>query len=213
MATQLYNYAIKNGWADDNLAKRTVRPTRERKEPGLLTVDQARLLLEHADGFGLLSSVALGFFAGIRSTELMKLNWTAIKFEEREIFTGASIAKTRSRRVVPINDAPLAWFFKCLRRAGPVVDRKAFSDRFSQLRSTAGIKHWPNNALRYSYASCHLAAFENPTHTAHYMGPVGGTEMLHSHYKGLVSRAEAEKFWAVRPPLSVCGDRDRHTTG
>jgi len=200
MATQLYNYAIKNGWADDNLAKRIVRPAREQKEPGVLTVDQARQLLQRADEFGLLPYIALGLFAGIRSTELMRLDWTAIKFEEREIIIGANIAKTRSRRVVPINETLAAWLVLCVNPSGPVVDRKSFPRQFPQLKHAAGIKHWPNNALRHSYASYHLAAFENPTQTAHYMGHVGGTEMLHSHYKGLVSRAEAEGFWALRPP-------------
>jgi hypothetical protein len=38
--------------------------------------------------------------------------------------------------------------------------------------------------------------------TACFMGYVGGTEMLHSHYKGLASKTEADKFWALRPSPS-----------
>jgi integrase len=201
MATQLYNYAITNGWADDNLAKRIVRPTREQKEPGMLTVDQVQRLLQHADEFGLLPYMALGLFAGIRTAELMRLDWTAIKFEERMIVIGADVAKTRSRRVIPVNDTLAAWLALSVRPRGAIVDRKTFPKRFPQLKRAAGIDRWPPNALRHSYASYHLAAFENPAQTVHYMGHVGGTEMLHSHYKGLVSRTEAEKFWALGPAL------------
>jgi len=39
----------------------------------------------------------------------------------------------------------------------------------------------------------------NSNQTAQFMGHVGGTEMLHSHYKGLVSKAEADKFRALQP--------------
>ena len=212
MAAQLYNYAIKNQWADDNLTKRIVRPAREDKEPGLLTVDQAQRLLKRADDFGLLPYIALGLFAGIRTAELMRLDWTAIRFEERMIVIGADIAKTRSRRVIPINDTLAAWLALCLKSSGPFVSRKSIRRRFPQLKHAAGIEHWPNNALRHSYASYHLAAFENPIQTAHYMGHVGGTEMLHSHYKGLVSRTEAERFWALRPSSSIRGGQDRTLT-
>lgn len=199
MATQLFNYAIKNGWANDNPVKRIVRPAREEKEPGLLTVDQAQRLLQRADEFGLLPYITLGLFAGIRTAELMRLDWTAIKFEERMIVIGADIAKTRSRRVIPINDTLAVWLASCVKPSGPVVDRKSFPKKFPQLKRAAGIKLWLNNALRHSYASYHLAAFMNPIQTAHFMGHVGGTEMLHSHYKGLVSKAEADRFWALRP--------------
>ena len=213
MATQLFNYAIKSGWANDNLAKRVVRPAREQKEPGLLTVEQAQHLLQRADEFGLSPYMALGLFAGIRTAELMRLDWTAIKFDERMIVIGADIAKTRSRRVIPINDTLAAWLALCLKPSGPVIDRKSFPKEFPQFKRAAEIKLWPNNALRHSYASYHLAAFMNPIQTAHFMGHVGGTEMLHSHYKGLVSKAEADKFWALRPsPLSFRKASENSTT-
>jgi len=84
-----------------------------------------------------------------------------------------------------------------------LVDRNSFPKKFPQLNGAAGIKHQPNNALRHSYASYHLAAFINPTPTAHRMGHVGGTEILHGHYEGLVPKCEAEKFWALRPCVPV----------
>jgi len=143
--------------------------------------------------------MALGLFAGIRTAELMRLDWTAIKFDERMIVIGADIAKTRSRRVIPINETLAAWLEPSVEPSGPIADRKSLPKRFPLLKRAAGIKRWPNNALRHSYASYHLAAFMNPIQTAHFMGHVGGTEMLHSHYKGLVSKTEADKFWALHP--------------
>ena len=53
----------------------------------------------------------------------------------------------------------------------------------------------------------------NPIQTAHFMGHVGGTEMLHRHYKGLVSKTEADKFWALRPSRACVHDLPLDTLG
>ena len=41
-----------------------------------------------------------------------------------------------------------------------------FRQEFYQAREAAGIVEWPDNALRYSFASYHLAHFKNAAATA-----------------------------------------------
>jgi len=116
--SQLYGYAIRHQWADVNLVERITRPTPEAGEPGIFTVEQAARLLEHADEVGLLPYVAIGLFAGIRSAELLRLDWSAVKLSERAVIVGAGIAKKRSRRVVEISDTLAAWLALCGKRGG-----------------------------------------------------------------------------------------------
>ncbi len=98
-----------------NLAERIDRPSVEDKEPEILTIAQARSLLEQSLQFGLLPYVALGLFAGLRSAELLRLSADAVKLDERVIVIGQAVAKKRSRRVVEMSDGLNAW------RAYPVV--------------------------------------------------------------------------------------------
>ena len=197
-ASQLYNYAINHGWAEVNRVDRISRPTADDKEPGILTVEQAEAMLEHAPKLRLLPYVALGLFAGLRSTETLRLDWAAVKFEDRSIIVGAEVAKKHSRRVVEINDTLAAWLRPHVKKKGPVFSRSLFCRQFMKLRKNAEIDPWPSNALRHSFGSYHLAAYGDAIRTAGIMGHRGAS-MLHNHYKALVTKGDAEKFWALRP--------------
>lgn len=196
--SQLYNYAIKHNWADANLAEKVSRPEPEDKEPGILTVKQADALLESATEFGLLPYVALGLFAGLRSAEVQRLDWSAVKLGERAIIIGAEVAKKRMRRVVEITDALADWLAPYVMERGPVVSLDHLRERFDALRKKAKITPWPDNALRHSFGSYHLAAHGDAIKTAGLMGH-RDPGVLHNHYKALVTKAEAERFWALRP--------------
>ena len=57
----------------------------------------------------------------------------------------------------------------------------------------------PANAARHSFATFHLLAFRHAGETALQLGHGQSPEMLHRHYKGIASEAEAKTFWAIRP--------------
>jgi integrase len=94
---------------DANLAERIDRPSVEDSEPRIFTVQEAENLLKNANDHGLLPYIALGFFAGLRSAELMRLDGKDVNFEERAVVVGQQVAKKRSRRVVEMCDALYAW--------------------------------------------------------------------------------------------------------
>lgn len=197
--SQLFNFAISKNWAATNPMEKVTRPDPEDdEEPGILTVKQASDLLEHAGEFELVPYIALGLFAGLRSAELMRLDWSAIKIVDRSIIVGAKIAKKRSRRVVEIADNLVEWLTPHVKGFGPVVDPENFRKRMFALREAAGISEWPSNCLRHSFGSYHLARFGDAVKTAAQMGhqDVG---ILHNHYKALVLKSEAERYWELRP--------------
>ncbi len=197
-ASQLYNFAIRQGWADKNLVERITRPSIEDKAVEVFTVQEVSRLLTQAEAFGLLPFVSIGLFAGLRSAELQRLDWSAVKLGERCIIIGSEVAKKRSRRVVEINETLAAWLALCARPAGPVVN--VSEDRLSytlkQLAKAAGLK-WKHNGLRHNFGSYHLALHGDATKTAFQMG--NSAIVVHNHYKGLVTNGDVQRFWDLRP--------------
>lgn len=196
--SQLFNYGLRHRWVDANIVERIERPTAEDKEPGILSLEQAASLLQHADRYGLLPYVAIGLFAGLRSAELARLDWSAINLTDNSIVVGAQIAKKRSRRVVEIAPNLQAWLAGVTARQGSLINAPAFRENLENLRQAAGIAEWPHNALRHSFASYHLAAFGDALKTATLLGHKD-PGVVHNHYKALVVKATALKFWELRP--------------
>jgi integrase len=154
----------------------------------------------------LLPYVAIGLFAGLRSAELLRLDWSAVKFTERSIIIGANVAKKRSRRVVEINDTLAGWLPGCAKTKGPVVelpDQRTLYKRLAELATAAGLQKWADNGLRHSCASYSLALTGDAVRVAYQLG--NSADMIHRHYKALVTKADAERFWALRPAANAEG--------
>src|ERR1017187_3885989 len=204
--SQLYNFAIVNGWCESNVAASIPRPDAEDSEPSIFTVEQVSRLLEHAAEYDLLAYIAIGLFAGLRSAELLRLDWSAVKLAERSIIIGAQVAKKRSRRVVEINDALAAWLPGCAKMKGPVVpldSNRTLYARLAKLAKAAGLDHWPDNGLRHSCASYSLALTSDAVRVAYQLG--NSADMIHRHYKALVTKADVERFFALRPSVDAAG--------
>jgi integrase len=203
--SQLYNFAIRKGWAEVNLVQRISRPDAEDGEPEIFTVEETATLLNRAPKFRLLPFIALGFFAGIRRAELERLDWSAIKFTERAVIIGSHVAKKRSRRVVEINYTLAFWLAPYIQKTGLVVDPENLRKRLDELHQTQadegkGSKIIPkkNNGLRHSFGSYHLSMYGDAVKTATQMGHQD-VAVLHNHYKALVLKSEAERFWGLSP--------------
>jgi integrase len=134
----------------------------------------------------------------LRSAELIRLKGDAIKIEEKVIIVGADVAKKRSRRVVEMCDALLNWLKPVLPIKGSVVDAAKFRDSMDALKKAVALEEWPHNALRHSFGSYHLAFHGDQVKTAAQMGH-RDSAVVHNHYKALVLKSEAQKFWSIRP--------------
>jgi integrase len=198
--SQLWNYAIAEGWAENNIVASLPRPDAEDTDPAIFTVEQAARLLEHAEQRDLLAYVAIGLFAGLRSAEILRLDWSSVKLAERSIIIGANVAKKRSRRVVEINDTLAAWLPLCAKSKGAVVpleSNRTLYARLAKLATDAGLEKWPDNGLRHSCASYTLALTGDAVKTAYQLG--NSADMIHRHYKALVTAADAKRFFELRP--------------
>jgi len=101
-----FNYSISKGYrAAENPASKISTPKIDWEQPSILTVDEAKALVTAATNEQegrLLASVTLGLFAGIRSSEIMRLDWDAIDLKEGILTIGSTIAKKRRLRVVEL---------------------------------------------------------------------------------------------------------------
>jgi site-specific recombinase XerD len=193
----LFAFALSRKWATEN----PVAAINKAKEPhspiGILTVEQMRALLEAATP-ELLPYCAIGGFTGLRTSELVELDWNEVHFDSRLVEVTAAKAKTSRRRFIDIQPNLAEWLRPYVGRTGPVVPRRAFKYELARAIARAGITQWPSNALRHSFASNHLARFQNASKLALELGH-STTALIFSNYRELVKPAEAERWWAIRP--------------
>ena len=83
--------------------------------------------------------------------------------------------------------------------AGPgTIGPKGMRKRFIRLRDLAGIQTWPRNAMRHSFATYHLAHFQDIAKTAFELGH-RSPDMQYLHYRNLVTHDAGQKWFAITP--------------
>jgi integrase len=205
----LFSYAVKHGYCTENLPLKTEEIRKDDREPGILKVEEAKLLMDtllaDPELRHLVPYAALGLFGGLRPSEAQRLTWGDIK---EEIRVAADRGKKRSNRFVTINDTLLAWLKPVWELAGSLPIPETTSRRVRQVLK--GLKNkdgtpacpgfvWPKDGLRHSFSSYHLKIHGGRITAAE----AGHSEdMMHSTYKQLVTTAQAEAFWLLRPSVS-----------
>jgi integrase len=159
-------------------------------------VSQTARLLESTTP-ALLPYVAISAFAGLRRAELERLDWKDIHFDAGLIEVTAAKSKTARRRFVRIEPNLREWLLPVRKNLGRVTPAN-FAKQFEALRESAGITEWPNNALRHSFASYHLAHHQDAAALALQMGHTN-SGMIFAHYRELVRPKDAERYWKIRP--------------
>jgi integrase len=193
----MFSFAVQRGYAIDNPAERTAKAKVVGEAPGILTVQETVHLLEAASP-ELLPYVAIGAFAGLRRAELERLDWSEIDFDSGLIEVTAAKAKAARRRFVTMQPNLREWLLPLRKHRGSVVPADNFRQAFDAARMAAGIVEWPDNALRHSFASYHMAHFKNAAETALQLGH-HDSRITFAHYRELVKPKEAERYWNIRP--------------
>jgi integrase len=191
-----FNFAMQRGYATANPARETARAKEYGAAVGILMVTQAARLLESATP-EVLPYIALGLFAGLRRAEIERLDWGEIDFESGLIEVTAQKSKTAQRRHVTIQPNLREWLLPFRKHRGRITSDE-FRKQFDQARVAAGLTEWPDNALRHSFASYHLAHFKNAASTALELGH-HDSRITFRHYRELVKPKVAEQYWSLRP--------------
>src|SRR6185369_7527856 len=148
----------------------------------------------------------------IRPDELARLSWDQIDLREMHVMITASVAKKRGRRIVDIPENCLAWLRSHAKKKTPIKGANWRND-FDALKAMIGfgsptevekksnhprkLAPWPQDVLRHTGISCHYRLNEDEAKTASWAG--NSPDMVHAHYRALVSAKDAKAFFEIRP--------------
>lgn len=194
----LFTFARRSGYVKENPMGDVEKAKERTGEIQILNVAQVARLLESAS-VETLPYWAIGAFAGLRVAEIERLAWEEVDFERGLIEVKAAKAKTGSRRHVHIQPNLADWLAP-YRTARGLVCPMGLRKRLDIDRERAGLRDdWPQNGLRHSYGSYHLARFPDVAALALQMG--NSPQMIFKHYRELVKPRVAEAYWNIRPEL------------
>jgi integrase len=175
------------------------------------TPAEAKLLLEHVSPRWL-PCLALGLFAGLRSSEILRLDWGAFKFDLQDhedrpapvIAVNRKVArKTRLSRLVPIQPNLVTWLQPYRDRVGPLypgnfkTNENARCLEAARLRRATGLPR-KDNALRHSFGSYRLAVIRDYTLVAGEMG--NSPRMIRESYNDPKPKGEGEAYFRLSRP-------------
>jgi integrase len=192
----LFSFAKRRGYVTENPVANVERAKERETEIEILSVNELARLLECASS-DMLPFWTIGAFAGLRRAEIERLHWSEIDIESGVIEVKASKSKTASRRLVTIQLNLREWLAPYRTSTGrvcPVNLRR----KINEDRERAGLlAEWPQNALRHSFGSYHLAQFNDAAKLALEMGNSPAT--IFRHYRQLVKPKQAERYWEIAP--------------
>jgi integrase len=194
-----FAYAQRHDWLSKevDLLSRVELRHEPRAPVEIFTAKELLALFEGASPL-LTPCIALSAFAGLRTEEVLRLEWSDVDRRPGFIEIGAHKAKTATRRIVPLVENLSKWlalaphngervwphtkdqYFACLCDAARVLSRK-----------------WPRNVLRHSFISYRLAEIQDVNRVALEAG--NSPQMIFRHYRELVTPQEAKTWFAIAP--------------
>ena len=195
------------------------KPQEDVSEPEIFTPAEMREILSSARP-EIVPCLAIGAFAGVRSFEITRLDWSCVNLGERFIEIKPDVAKNRriktaARRIVPITDNLAEWLKPHAKENGSVVNffwwwhlipaivnrvnkaREAMAKEEGKDPATVKKFAWKHNGLRHSFCSYRLAAIKNTAQVALEAG--NSPQMIFQHYRQVVTESEASKWFSIGP--------------
>lgn len=175
----------------------------KKKKPDLYTAEEMQRLLVNADA-KFIPYLAIGAFAGVRSSEVCRLTWEDIRFDQKAIRLGPEITKTQSGRLALMPDNLITWLnsYKGEKKGKVVPYPEDQLHKYTPgIAEAAGVE-WKRNALRKGYISCRMAeADADADSVAKQCG--NSRAMVETVYKLLVMPEDAKRWFAIVPKEKV----------
>lgn len=168
----------------------------------LYTASEVRKLLEAASKIEehrcILPIIALAAFGGCRQQEAMRLNWENVFREDNHIEISTAKSKTRARRLIEAPANLFAWLEPYRKHTGLVWagHRDTFHAHYRDLLAEVKLT-MKENGLRHAFISHSFALDGNENRVSMMAGNT--PDMVHRHYKGLVTRKQAEAYFNLVP--------------
>jgi hypothetical protein len=201
-----FNRAVAHGWVPENPLLRAIpRPRRQHREGDYYSPRDAAWILRQVKGTDQLGFWVLALFAGMRTTEIRRLQaqpspWTMIRLESGVIDIPAAVSKTRPR-IVPISPVLQAWLEDLQRYQFPLYPRDGEKklSRTRRLLTQAGrTAAFSPNLARRSYISYQLVL--PGASYAKVAAAAGNSEQtIRQFYRSRVTREAARAYFALGP--------------
>lgn len=220
----LYNFAIETGYATLNPLAKVQRPKKPqgKSREKVMDVEAVRSYLQFAldnNENAEVASLALVFFCGVRVDEVERVNWSDIRLtEDTPVVLIEEPKITHQRRVNALSSNAIAWL-DIVKGQGRVAPKK-YAERMRNLRQRfrtylgkqadaldmnakqkadyLRTMDYKQNSARISFASYHVAMFEDPSQTSLLLGHQNPA-LLWNTYRALVTKTEAQKYWNINP--------------
>lgn len=194
------NFAMKKGLLsrEHRSLVENISLPKEHKAPEIFTPDELMRLFIILDKREI-SYVATMAFGGPRRAEFERMTHDHLTFDEDQARIDESIAKTKSRRTLDLEDNLKEWLALAdLRKEGKLLTKKEvarISGDKERLKKVGLV--WKNNGLRHSFCSYHLARGKDAAKTSLLAG--NSPDMIFTHYNAVVSTKAAEEWFNISP--------------
>lgn len=198
-AAMFFAYLKANRLIPDNPMEGVPAP---KTKPGrnILTPDQMKALLALDLPDYVRAYLLLGGFAGLRTEEMERMDWASVNTKTGQIHVPPGAMKDSGgfdQRIVDFTE-PLkrrrAWLRK---QSGPIIPMALETFHAHKRRACKSVfTKWPDNCLRHSFATYHLARAKNAGLTSYQMGHTDA-KMVQKVYAVPAALADWKAWWAI----------------
>ena len=203
---QLFNYARDHGYLPKGMptevegvkALGVVSPVNE-----IFTVEEMTTLLTQAPAH-LIPSLAVKAFSGVRTEEMVRMDWRSVNFENKHIILAADVTKTKQRRLIPMSDNLVAWLTPYRGTIGRIsarwVSPQTLVHAFDWFGKKSGI-HVGANKFRNSYITYRVAL----THDVQRVSLESGNSprVIQREYLELATEDDGRRWFNIFPPAAT----------
>ena len=194
-----FRLAQRHGWLSKevDLLERVERRSEKRVPVKIFTPSELAKILSNASPL-IAPCLALGAFGGLRSAEILRLEWSDTERHPGFIEVAAHKAKTATRRIVPVADNLAKWLAIAPRSQERVWPHSKghFIREITRATRKSGLR-WKCNGLRHSFISYRLAEIQDVNRVALEAG--NSPQMIFRHYRELATPEQARTWFSIAP--------------
>ena len=200
--TTIFAYARKREYVEKNPCDKIERGTVEHRVPRILTPAEANTAYAACPQVSR-AWVVLCLWCGLRPSEAARINWEDINLERGTVTV--RISKVRRFRIVTLPERAVVMLGRL--HPFPIPPTKSvciaphettLRRAKKRMREALNFERWPQDIMRHTAASYHLAVTGDVGKVATALG--NSPQILLTHYNGVASQEDATEFFKVTPP-------------
>jgi integrase len=173
-----------------------------RKTVDMFTPEELQIVLENTREVWL-PWVLISSYAGVRTFEVLRMDWSSVRWEQKLIDLPPEVTKVNERRIIPMCDALIKALTPWRKETGAVctdkVPQREIEQIIAKVKKTHPNFRWKHNALRHAYGSYRTALTQNVPQVALEMG--NSVHMVKRHYLEAKTFDEGLRWFGINWPV------------